>query len=158
MADHDESTAPARAGAHRTRASRLVAVSWRGDPRDDGRRHVAFADDLPDQRADDTSRTRLTRLLARDGQFMRVAPSGRSSLDDGSPFLRNAIIATEDADSQPRLKREAHSGTSINDVLRANGGASTITQQLAETLPIGFEKTVERKVKEAIIAIHWNPL
>jgi membrane peptidoglycan carboxypeptidase len=33
-------------------------------------------------------------------------------------------------------------------------GASTITQQLARNLfPIGFEKTVERKVKEAIIAI-----
>src|SRR4029078_7912647 len=69
-----------------------------------------------------------------------------------------AIISTEDADF------EQHFGLSVtrilitlaNDLLKGEkAGASTITQQLARNLfPIGFEKTVQRKVKEAILSLH----
>ena len=121
----------------------------------------AFADDLPEISAlDDYKPNTITRLLARDGQVIGEFATERRvviSYDDMSPFLRNAIIATEDADFEQHFGLSATRilVTLINDVLKGEmAGASTITQQLARNLfPIGFEKTVERKVKEAIIAI-----
>ena len=121
----------------------------------------AFADDLPEISAlDDYKPNTITRLLARDGQVIGEFATERRvviSYDDVSPFLRNAIIATEDADFEQHFGLSATRilVTLINDVIKGEmAGASTITQQLARNLfPIGFEKTVERKVKEAIIAI-----
>ncbi len=121
----------------------------------------AFADDLPEISAlDDYKPNTITRLLARDGQVIGEFATERRVVigyDDMSPFLRNAIIATEDADFEQHFGLSATRilVTLVNDVLKGEmAGASTITQQLARNLfPIGFEKTVERKVKEAIIAI-----
>ena len=80
--------------------------------------------------------------------------------DDIAPQLREAIISAEDADFN------SHFGLSISRILvtvlrdvfqRRLGnpaGASTLTQQLARNLfPIGFEKSLDRKVKEALLAI-----
>ena len=81
--------------------------------------------------------------------------------DDISPLLRQAIIATEDAEF------DRHFGVSIwrivvaaaVDILerRRRSGASTLTQQLARNLKEQFgltnEKSFERKIKEAILAI-----
>src|SRR5262249_36787012 len=73
------------------------------------------------------------------------------------PALRNAIIATEDAGFNQHfgLSVSRILVTMLKDVLLGQrAGASTLTQQLARNLfPIGFEKTVERKVKEAILAM-----
>jgi penicillin-binding protein 1A len=121
----------------------------------------AFADDLPEISAlDDYKPNTITRLVARDGQVIGEFATERRvviSYDDMSSFLRNAIIATEDADFEQHFGLSATRilVTLVNDVLKGEmAGASTITQQLARNLfPIGFEKTVERKVKEAIIAI-----
>ena len=121
----------------------------------------AFADDLPQISAlDDYRPSTITRLLARDGQVIGEFATERRVVvgyDQISPALRHAILATEDAGF------EQHFGLSVtrilitvaNDVLKGEmAGASTLTQQLARNLfPIGFDKTVERKIKEAILAI-----
>ena len=120
-----------------------------------------FADDLPEISAfDDYKPSTITRLLARDGQVIGEFATQRRSVidyDQMSPFFRNAVIATEDADFERHFGLSATRilVTLINDVLKGEmAGASTITQQLARNLfPIGFEKTVERKVREAILAI-----
>ena len=81
--------------------------------------------------------------------------------DDITPLLRQAIIATEDADF------DRHFGVNIwrivvaavTDIVerRRAQGASTLTQQLARNLKDQFgltnEKSFERKIKEAILAI-----
>src|SRR3982750_3760293 len=121
----------------------------------------AYADDLPQISAlDDYRPNTITRLLARNGQVIGEFATERRPVvgyDDISPYFRQAVVATEDADF------EQHFGLSVtrilvtlaNDLLKGErAGASTITQQLARNLfPIGFEKTVDRKVKEAILAV-----
>src|SRR5918999_871057 len=121
----------------------------------------AFTDDLPQISAlDDYRPSTITRLLARDGQVIGEFATERRvviSYDQISPWLRQAILATEDAGF------EQHFGLSVtrilitlvNDVIKGQmAGASTVTQQLARNLfPIGFDKTAERKIKEAILAI-----
>jgi penicillin-binding protein 1A len=121
----------------------------------------AFTDDLPQISAlDDYRPSTITRLLARDGQVIGEFATERRVVvgyDQISPSLRQAILATEDAGF------EQHFGLSVtrilitlvNDVIKGQmAGASTVTQQLARNLfPIGFDKTAERKIKEAILAI-----
>ena len=84
--------------------------------------------------------------------------------DDIAPVLRQAIIATEDGDF------EQHFGLSISRILITavkdvvtwrRAGASTITQQLARNLFLQreymrggvYQRSPERKIKEAILAI-----
>ena len=81
--------------------------------------------------------------------------------DDISPPLRNAILAVEDA------QFNSHCGLSMSRIViaalkdiaqgRRAQGASTITQQLARNLAeLGLnprEKTFERKIREAILAL-----
>ena len=72
-------------------------------------------------------------------------------------YLKAALIATEDRQFY------RHSGIDLRGILRAVvkdiragqfvEGASTITQQLAKTLFLTPEKTIIRKIKEAILAI-----
>ena len=74
-----------------------------------------------------------------------------------SPKLHDAILAAEDDEF------ERHFGLSIpriamalmKDIVerRKAGGASTLTQQLARKLFLTDEKTWERKIKEALLAI-----
>lgn len=71
-------------------------------------------------------------------------------------FLKSALIATEDRNFY------RHSGVDIKGILRAIikdiwagqfvEGASTITQQLSKTLFLSPEKTIARKIKEALLA------
>ena len=71
--------------------------------------------------------------------------------------LRNATIAIEDK------RFYTHSGVDLRGIgramwqnlrhMRPDEGASTITQQLAKNVYLTQEKTVQRKVQEAIIAI-----
>ena len=121
----------------------------------------AFTDDLPQISAlDDYRPNTITRLLARDGQVIGEFATERRVVvgyDQIAPAVRHAIIATEDAgfDQHFGLSVTRIVITLINDVIKGQmAGASTITQQLARNLfPIGFDKTVERKIKEAILAI-----
>lgn len=79
------------------------------------------------------------------------------SIDDISPNLRNAIVAVEDAHFFE------HPGVDPWGILRAvyvnlrTGrvveGGSTLTQQLAKMLFLKPEKTLERKLQEAMLAV-----
>jgi penicillin-binding protein 1A len=121
----------------------------------------AFAGDLPRISAlDDYAPSTITRIHASNGDVIGEFATERRLVidyDDISPLLRQAIIAAEDKDF------DAHVGLSIPRIIvtlgkdiverRKAGGASTITQQLARNLFLTFEKTWERKIKEAILAI-----
>ncbi|MEW6320016.1 MAG: PBP1A family penicillin-binding protein [Acidobacteriota bacterium] len=121
----------------------------------------AYADDLPQISAlDDYAPSTITRVLDRQGQVIGDFAVERRVLigyADIPPDLRNAILAAEDADffqhfglSVPRIVL-----TLVRDIMemRLAAGASTLTQQLARKLFLTDEKTWERKIKEAILAI-----
>ncbi|MFH1784099.1 MAG: PBP1A family penicillin-binding protein [bacterium] len=81
-----------------------------------------------------------------------LVPLGKIPVD-----MQNAIIATEDT----RFFR--HWGMSLRDIIRASvtnilhgrvvQGASSITQQLSRVLFLSREKTFDRKIKEALLAL-----
>jgi penicillin-binding protein 1A len=121
----------------------------------------AYTGDLPQISAlDDYAPSTITRVYGSRGEVIGEFATERRVVigyDQISPRLRQAIIAAEDADF------DRHFGLSIpriavtlaNDALHQRmAGASTLTQQLARNLfPIGFDKTWERKIKEAILTI-----
>ena len=125
----------------------------------------AYAEDLPQITAlDDYAPNTITRIHARDGNVIGEFATERRSVigfDDISPHLRNAILAVEDA------QFNSHFGLSMSRIViaalkdiaqgRRAQGASTITQQLARNLAeLGLnprEKTFERKIREAILAL-----
>ncbi|MFP5320443.1 MAG: transglycosylase domain-containing protein [Acidimicrobiia bacterium] len=89
-------------------------------------------------------------VLARDGLRFEVP------LEDVSPNVLDAVIASED-----RRFRE-HTGVDPVGIARAvwnnltdddTEGASTITQQLVKNAYLDDDQTVERKVREAILAV-----
>src|SRR5919204_1753119 len=125
----------------------------------------AYAGDLPQISAlDDYTPSTITRVYAANGQVIGEFATQRRivvAYDDINPLLRQAIVATEDAEF------ERHFGVNIwrifaaavTDIAerRAAQGASTLTQQIARNLREQFgltaEKSMERKIKEAILAI-----
>lgn len=124
----------------------------------------ASSDDLPEVSAlDSYAPSTITRVLDRSG-----APLGDFAVErrvvvryEDIPLqLRQAILAAEDAGFFE------HSGLSVSRMVlalvrdvtsRGNvPGGSTLTQQLARNLfptTIGFDRTWERKIKEALVAI-----
>ena len=131
----------------------------------------AFADDVAEVSAlDDYQPNTITRLLARDGQQIGEFATERRVVigyDDIAPVLRQAIIASEDADF------ESHFGISVSRILVTGVknvlagqrfGASTITQQVSRMLFLQrymqggvFARSGtqgwERKIKEALLAL-----
>src|SRR5829696_6331917 len=125
----------------------------------------AYAGDLPQVSAlDNYSPSTITRIYASGGQVIGEFATQRRVVvgyDDINPVLRQAIIATEDAEF------DRHFGINIWRMIVAAGvdlaerrraqGASTLTQQLARNLKEQFgltnEKSLERKVKELILAV-----
>jgi penicillin-binding protein 1C len=113
------------------------------------------------------SQFETTRILDRNGNLLYeiLDPNaGRRTyvhLDDISPFMVAATIATEDESYY------SHPGFSLFAIVRAYfqnlvsgevvSGASTITQQVARMLVLdpeeAYQRTYMRKVKEAIVAI-----
>ena len=77
-------------------------------------------------------------------------------LDEMSPFLIDAVIATEDKNfySHNGFDYRRIAGAILKDVKtrRMAEGASTITQQYARNLYLTFEKTWKRKINEALYA------
>jgi len=127
----------------------------------------AFMGDLPQISAlDDQQQPTITRVLGKDNAVVAEFANERRVLvtyDQIPVVLRNAIISAEDKDffSHGGLNLKAIAVTAVRRALflRRNGGASTITQQVARgVIPnIGFEKSglagMERKVKEALFAL-----
>ena len=120
-----------------------------------------YAADLPQISAlDDYKPNTITRVHARGGEVVGEFATERRiivSYDQISPNLRHAIMAAEDDTF------ETHVGLSIPRIIltlvrdlmeqRKAAGASTLTQQLARNLFLTPEKTWERKIREALLAI-----
>ncbi|MQA28938.1 MAG: PBP1A family penicillin-binding protein [Luteitalea sp.] len=125
----------------------------------------AYAGDLPQISAlDDYTPSTITRVYASNGQLIGEFATQRRVIvgpDDISPYIRQGIVATEDAEF------DRHIGINIwrigvaayTDIVerRLAQGASTLTQQLARNLKEQFgltnEKSFERKIREWILAI-----
>src|SRR4051812_7735433 len=125
----------------------------------------AYAGDLPQVSAlDNYTPSTITRIFSESGQVIGEFATQRRVVvgyDDINPLLRQAIIATEDAEF------DRHFGVNVwrifvaavTDIVerRRAQGASTLTQQLARNLKEQFglnnEKSFERKVREIILAI-----
>ena len=102
-----------------------------------------------------------TFIYAADNSRLGVIPAERNrqpvELDKISPWMAKATVAIEDR------RFYAHNGIDAEGIARAIWknvsagqvveGGSTITQQLVRNLYIGRERTVERKLKEACLAI-----
>ena len=102
-----------------------------------------------------------TFVYAADGSLLGVIPAERNReivpLDRISPWLARATIAIEDR------RFYDHGGIDAEGIARALWrdveagrvveGGSTVTQQLVRTLYISNERTVERKVTEACLAV-----
>src|SRR4030081_2026404 len=125
----------------------------------------AYAGDLPQVSAlDNYSPSTITRIYASGGPVIRQFATQRRVIvgyDEINPVLRQAIIATEDAEF------DRHFGVNVwriavaalTDIVerRRAQGASTLTQQLARNLKEQFgltnEKSFERKLKEMMLAV-----
>jgi penicillin-binding protein 1A len=120
----------------------------------------AYAGDLPRISAlDDYAPSTISRVLGSKGEVIGEFAIQRRQViqyEQISPRLKQAILAAEDSGF------EQHFGLSIprivvtliNDIIyRRMHGASTLTQQLARKLFLTDDKTPERKIKEALLAI-----
>jgi penicillin-binding protein 1A len=125
----------------------------------------AYAGDLPQVSAlDDYSPSTITRIHAASGQVIGEFATQRRVIvgyDDINPLMRQAIVATEDAEFDRHFginiwRMVVALGVDIAERRRAQG-ASTLTQQLARNLKEQFgltnEKSLERKIREIILAI-----
>ena len=126
---------------------------------------LIYGNDLPDYKKLATYAPPVaTRLYASDGSLLQeYAEERRVFIDyaDLPPQLVNAFIAAEDQNFW------THPGIDVQGIIRAvanNGmrmlgrdttlsGASTITQQVAKNFFLTSERTISRKIKEAILAL-----
>lgn len=123
--------------------------------------YFAFAHDLPEIQGLETHKpSAITKIISADNKVLAEWFSQRRDpvpLSAMPEYLKKAIIATEDQAFY------SHSGVAPKGLARAvikniragrfKEGASTITQQLAKTLFLSPEKTLSRKIKEAVLAI-----
>jgi penicillin-binding protein 1A len=121
----------------------------------------AYSGDLPRiSDLDDYAPSTISRVYAAQGEVVGEFAIQRREVipyEAIAPRLKQAILAAEDATF------EQHFGLSIPRILvslgkdvierRKAAGASTLTQQLTRKLFLTDEKTWERKIKEAILAI-----
>jgi membrane peptidoglycan carboxypeptidase len=116
----------------------------------------------PSELADRTSTFQTTRIYDRDGNLLNETfdpNAGRRTavpLAQISPALIQATIATEDANfyrhrgvDPVALARALYYAIQAGDIV---SGASTISQQLVKMVMLSPERTLTRKVKEAILA------
>ena len=121
----------------------------------------AYSGDMPKiSELDDYAPSTITRIYGASGEVIGEFAIQRREVipyEAISPKLRQAILAAEDDEF------EKHFGLSIPRIIvtlgkdiaarRKAGGASTLTQQLARKLFLTDEKTWERKIREAMLAI-----
>src|SRR3954471_21079716 len=121
----------------------------------------AYAGDLPQISAlDDYAPSTISRVYGSQGEIVGEFAIQRREVipyEAISPQLHDAILAAEDSEfeqhfglSVPRIVV-----TLIRDIIERKkaAGASTLTQQLTRKLFLTDEKTWERKIKEALLAI-----
>ncbi len=105
-----------------------------------------------------------TRLYAADGSLLiEYAEERRVFIDfeNMPPQLVNAFVAAEDQNfwTHPGIDIQGIIRASLNNTMRLMGfdtkftGASTITQQVAKNFFLTSDRTISRKVKEAILAL-----
>ena len=126
---------------------------------------LKYGNDLPDYRKLATYAPPVaTRLYASDGSLLiEYAEERRVFIDfeDMPPQLVNAFIAAEDQNfwRHPGIDVIGIARAAMNNVVRTFGGptrfsgASTITQQVAKNFFLSNDRTVSRKIKEAILAM-----
>lgn len=124
-----------------------------------------YGNDLPDYKKLATYAPPVaTRLYASDGSLLiEYAEERRVFIDfiDMPPQLVNAFVAAEDQNfwTHPGIDIQGITRAAVGNLLRVMGfkvgfsGASTITQQVAKNFFLTPERTVSRKVKEAILAL-----
>ena len=126
---------------------------------------LIYGHDLPDYKNLATYTPPVaTRLYASDGSLLiEYAEERRVFIDfeDMPPQLVNAFIAAEDQNfwTHPGIDVQGIIRASLNNAMHAVGfntkftGASTITQQVAKNFFLTSDRTISRKVKEAILAL-----
>ncbi len=126
---------------------------------------LIYGHDLPDYKKLATYTPPVaTRLYASDGSLLiEYAEERRVFIDfeDMPPQLVNAFIAAEDQNfwTHPGIDIQGIIRASLNNAMRLMGfdkkftGASTITQQVAKNFFLTSDRTISRKVKEAILAL-----
>ena len=126
---------------------------------------LIYGNDLPDYKKLATYAPPVaTRLYASDGSLLQeYAEERRVFIDysDMPPQLVNAFIAAEDQNfwTHPGIDVQGITRALINNAMRMLGrdttlsGASTITQQVAKNFFLTSERTISRKIKEAILAL-----
>ena len=126
---------------------------------------LIYGHDLPDYKNLATYTPPVaTRLYASDGSLLiEYAEERRVFIDfeDMPPQLINAFVAAEDQHfwSHPGIDILGIIRASLNNAMHAMGfdtkftGASTITQQVAKNFFLTSDRTISRKVKEAILAL-----
>lgn len=127
--------------------------------------YASIARDLPqpDELQARVSQFASTLIYDRDGNILNEVGDpnyGRRtvvSIDQISPYLRDATIATEDPNFYQHagvdpvgLARAVYYAIRERDL--SGPGGSTITQQLVKLTFLSSERTISRKVKEAILA------
>jgi penicillin-binding protein 1A len=124
----------------------------------------AYAGDLPQVTSlDNYNPSTITRIYAAGGQVIGEFATQRRVVvgyDDINPILRQAIIATEDADFDKHFGINVwriFSAAAIDIIQRRRDqGASTLTQQVARNLDqfgLTKQKLFDRKIREIILAI-----
>ncbi len=121
---------------------------------------AAYSGDLPQISAlDDFSPSTITRIYASDNRLIGEFATQRRVMvkyDEIPSVLRQAILSAEDGDFDKHFGID-FTRTFIrvlqNIVLRRSYGGSTLTQQLARKLFLKPDKSLERKVKEWLLAI-----
>ena len=126
---------------------------------------LIYGRDLPDYKKLATYTPPVaTRLYAADGSLLiEYAEERRVFIDfeDMPKQLVNAFVAAEDQNfwSHPGIDIQGIIRASVNNGMRLLGfntkftGASTITQQVAKNFFLTSDRTISRKVKEAILAL-----
>ena len=126
---------------------------------------LVYGGNLPDYRHLATYAPPVaTRLYASDGSLLIEYAEERRvfiDFDDMPPQLINAFVAAEDQNfwTHPGIDVQGIVRASINNMMHSFGfnttftGASTITQQVAKNFFLTSDRTMSRKIKEAILAL-----
>ncbi len=126
---------------------------------------LIYGNDLPDYKKLATYAPPVaTRLYASDGSLLiEYAEERRVFIDfvDMPPQLVNAFVAAEDQNfwTHPGIDVQGITRAAMGNAARLVGfnvgfsGASTITQQVAKNFFLTSERTLSRKIKEAILAL-----
>lgn len=126
-----------------------------------------FSRDLPSiNSVEDYSPKQVSRVLDREGNVLASWTDDERlvrtviSADEMAPVLRQAFLAAEDSSFYE------HKGLDYIGLLRAvytnlrrgelSQGASTITQQVVKNLVLSPERTIRRKVQEALLAFELD--